>query len=199
MPRSGAEARSRLQHAALELYAERGYEGTTTADIAERAGVNHRTFFRHFVDKREVLFDGQDGLRDELAQSVADAPAGMPGLEVLLRAFLASAHLLDSRQDLAKPRMRLIALTPALLERDLAKGAAIADALADALTARGESGDTARLVAVVGWATFHHAATRWTHDLEHPLEEHLTEAFDHLARAVAPLADPAAAAAALQD
>lgn len=199
MPRSGAEARARLQRAALELYTDRGYEGTTTADIAERAGVNHRTFFRHFVDKREVLFDGQDGLCDELAQSVADAPSDLPSLEVLLRAFLASAHLLEARVDLAKPRMRLIALTPALLERDLAKGAAIADALAHALTGRGEPRDAAQLIATVGWATFHHAASRWTHQLDRPLGEYLTEAFDDLTRAATTLAPRAAAAAALQD
>ncbi len=195
MPRSGAEARSRLQRAALELYTERSYEGTTTADIAERAGVNHRTFFRHFVDKREVLFDGQDALRDELVRKVAEAPADLAGLEVLLRAFLASTHLLEANKDLAKPRMRLIASTPALLERDLAKGAAIAGALAGALTSRGAPHETAQLTATVGWATFHHAATIWTHDLERPLDDHLREAFDNLARFAVPLAPRAATAA----
>lgn len=194
VPRSGAEARAGLQRAALELYVERGYEATTTAEIAERAGLNHRTFFRHFVDKREVLFDGQDGLLDELAQSVADAPAHLSSLEMLLRAFSASAHVLEGRADQAKPRMRLIASTPALFERDLAKGAAIADALAQALTARGEPRDTAQFVATLGWATFHHAAAKWTHDLDHPLSEYLTEAFADLARVAAPLVSRASVA-----
>ena len=75
MPRSGAEARRRLREAALELYRERGFDQTTAAEIAERAGVNERTFFRHFPDKREVLFDGEADLRAALARAVTEAPA----------------------------------------------------------------------------------------------------------------------------
>lgn len=91
MPRSGAEARSRLKQAALELYRENGFDKTTTAEIAARAGVTERTFFRHFPDKREVLFDGEADLREDLTKSVAEArmashrwksccaPSGKPG------------------------------------------------------------------------------------------------------------------------
>ncbi|MFG2395727.1 TetR/AcrR family transcriptional regulator [Streptomyces lydicus] len=87
MPRSGAEARRRLQQAALELYRERGFDQTTTAEIAARAGVNEGTFFRHFPDKREVLFDGEADLRAALMQEVTDALDGLRPLDILLCAF----------------------------------------------------------------------------------------------------------------
>ena len=184
MPRSGAEARARLRQAALDLYLERGYDGTTTADIAERACVNHRTYFRHFADKREVLFDGQEELCESLVRSVADAPDGLPALTVLERAFLESAHVLESNQAVAGCRLRLIAETPALHERDLAKGAAMADALAAALERRGEPHDTARLVAAIGWTTFHEAATAWVAEPDRPLGPHLRATFETLRSAV---------------
>src|SRR3954462_5876818 len=95
VPRSGAEARRRLQQAALELYQERGFDQTTAAEIAARAGVNERTFFRHFPDKREVLFDGEADLRATLTQAVAEAPDGLEPFEVLLHAFRTSARNLE--------------------------------------------------------------------------------------------------------
>jgi AcrR family transcriptional regulator len=87
MPRSGEPARQRLQQAAIELFCERGYDQTTTAEIAARAGVTERTFFRHFPDKREVLFDGQTKLREALTRAIAKAPATLQPLEVLYWAF----------------------------------------------------------------------------------------------------------------
>jgi AcrR family transcriptional regulator len=80
VPRSGADARRRLQQAALDLYREYGFDQTTAADIAERAGVNARTFFRHFPDKREVLFDGEADLRDTMTQAVAETSGGPAAL-----------------------------------------------------------------------------------------------------------------------
>lgn len=186
MPRSGLAARQRLQQAALELYAERGYDATTTADIAERAGVNDRTFFRHFADKREVLFDGQDDLRDELVASVAAAPDDITPTETLRRAFIDSAHVLEENRAIGVTRRQIIARTPALVERDLAKGAAIASALADALHARGTAREAADLTATVCWATFHHAAAQWIADPERDLRQAIEGAFDLLADLGAP-------------
>ena len=180
MPRSGEEARRRLQQAALELYAERGFDRTTTAEIAARAGVTERTFFRHFPDKREVLFDGEATLRADLTRSVADALDGLPPLEVLLRAFRKAARIIEGNRPFAEPRLAVIAATPALQERDLAKAAAMTDALAGALRERGVTDRLAALAAQTGWATFHHAVVAWLEDSERGLAEHLTEAFDDL-------------------
>lgn len=180
MPRSGDEARNRLRDAALALYLERGYDATTTANIAERAGVNHRTFFRHFPDKREVLFSGESDLREALEHSLTMVPAGVDPLQALLRAFIASAHVLEDNRETGMARLRLIAATPALRERDLAKGVMITDSLAIALTNRGESSQVARVAAAVGWVTFHEAAANWIAEPVHPLEHHIRSAFNTL-------------------
>src|SRR3954471_4289358 len=127
MPRSGLDARRRLQQAALELYRERGFDRTTTAEIAARAGVNERTFFRHFPDKREVLFDGEADLRAALMRSVAEAPDGLEPFEVLLHAFRESARNLANNRSFSEPRWKVIAATPALRERELAKHAWLTD------------------------------------------------------------------------
>ncbi|TQM39078.1 TetR family transcriptional regulator [Pseudonocardia cypriaca] len=180
MPRSGAEARRRLQQAALELYRERGFDKTTTAEIAARAGVNERTFFRHFPDKREVLFDGEADLRAELTQAVADAPAGLQPLEVLLRSFRRAGRLLEANRPLSEPRLEIIAATPALRERELAKHASLIDAVAEALQHRGVPNRLAVLAARTGWAAFHQATGAWIEDPSQSLDTHLRLAFDDL-------------------
>jgi AcrR family transcriptional regulator len=161
VPRSGAEARRRLQQAALDLYRERGFDRTTTAEIAARAGVNERTFFRHFPDKREVLFGGEEDLRAALVHEVTTAPDGLAPYEILLHAFRKSARVLEDNRAYAEPRLDLIAKTPALRERDLAKAAYLSEALTEALRARGVPDRLADLAARTGWAAFHHAAQSW--------------------------------------
>src|SRR5271169_2917384 len=74
MGRWKPDARGRLEQAALELYGERGFEQTTVAEIARRAGLTERTFFRHYADKREVLFWGAGQLQELIVSSVASAP-----------------------------------------------------------------------------------------------------------------------------
>ncbi|WNE98778.1 TetR family transcriptional regulator [Streptomyces luomodiensis] len=180
MPRSGAEARRRLQQAAMELYRERGFDKTTTAEIAARAGVNERTFFRHFPDKREVLFDGEADLRATLTQEVAEAPEGLRPFDVLLCAFRKAGRILEENRPFSEPRLEIIAATPTLRERDLAKGASLADALAEALRQRGVADRPARLAAQTGWATFHHAAQAWIDDPSQSLDAHLGQAFEDL-------------------
>ncbi|GAA5186562.1 TetR family transcriptional regulator [Rugosimonospora acidiphila] len=180
MPRSGAQARRRLQQAALDLYRERGFDQTTAADIAARAGVNERTFFRHFPDKREVLFDGEADLRAALTRYVAEAPDGLRPVQVLLHAFSKAARILEDNRPFSEPRLELIAATPALRERDLAKAAAMADAVAEALRGRGIPDRLADLTAQTGWATFHHAAQAWIDDPSPGLEAHLLQSFDAL-------------------
>jgi AcrR family transcriptional regulator len=129
--------RARLCEAALELYREHGYDGTAAAQIAARAGVTGRTYFRHFADKREVLFDGEAELAAILAAAVAAAPAGLAPLPVLVRAFAAAVPLPVLNRPVAEQRAQVIAVTPALQERAYAKTAALTDALANALADRG--------------------------------------------------------------
>jgi AcrR family transcriptional regulator len=180
VPRSGAEARRRLQQAALELYRERGFDQTTTAEIAARAGVNERTFFRHFPDKREVLFHGEADLRAALMREVAEAPDGLQPLEILLCAFRKAGRILEDNRPFSEPRREVIAKTPALRERDLAKAASLTDAVAEALRQRGVADRLASLAAQTGWAAFHHAAQAWIDDPSQSLDAQLSRAFDDL-------------------
>ena len=180
MPRSGLEARRRLQQAALELYRERGFDQTTTAEIAARAGLNERTYFRHFADKREVLFDGEADLRDALTTAVAEAPDGLPPLEILRFTCRKGARILEENRPFSEPRQEVIAATPALRERELAKAASLIEAMAEALRQRGVADRVAILAAQTGWAAFHEAAGAWIDDPSRSLETHLQQAFDDL-------------------
>jgi AcrR family transcriptional regulator len=156
---------SRLQHAALDLFREQGYDRTTAAGIAARAGVTERTFFRYFADKREVLFGGEPVLRAALLRSINEAPEQLGPLETLFHAFQSVHSLLENNRPFAVPRQEIIAATPALQEREQAKHAALADALAVALKARGATELQSMLAARTGMAAFALATVAW---LEHP-------------------------------
>src|ERR1700677_1816321 len=91
------DARERLETAALDLFAENGYEQTTVAQIADRAGMNRATFFRHFADKREVLFGGEDVLGGLFADAIKAAPLGAR-LADCLEAALAAAGVAMTTQ-----------------------------------------------------------------------------------------------------
>ena len=161
MPRSGAQARIRLREAALELYAERGYDATTTAEIAARAGVTERTYFLHFADKREVLFDGETELRDVMVAAISSGPDDLPPLSLVLRAYSAAVPLFVAGRPVAQRRSQIIATSPALQERALSKSAALTEALSSALVARGIPEPTARLAARAGAAVFERGSRAW--------------------------------------
>ena len=173
MAKNEDDVRVRLQGAALELFRERGYDRATAAEIAARAGVTERTFFRHFQDKREVLFDGEATLRAALTASIADAPAGLGPLDTLFRAFRSLQSALEDNRPFSKPRQEVISATPALQERELAKMAALADALAAELKARGVADVQAVLAARTGMAAFGHAVVSWLDDPRRGLGERL--------------------------
>jgi AcrR family transcriptional regulator len=158
------DMRSRLQGAALELFAERGYDRTTAAEIAARTGVTERTFFRHFPDKREVLFDGEALLRAALTEAIAAVPVGGAPLDVLFESFRSVLPLLEANRRFALPRHVVIASTPALREREIAKHDALAKSLAQALTSRGVADLPASLAAHAGMAAFVHATVAWLDD-----------------------------------
>lgn len=178
-------ARIRLQAAAMELYAARGYEATTVADIAGRAGLTERTFFRYFPDKREVLFDGAQQLQDRFVSTVAAHPPGRGALNAVHAAVSAAAEVMQQGREQASRRAVVIAGDPVLQERELIKLASLAAALARTLRERGVGEPAASLTAEVGVAVFRVAFERW---LEGPADElftaHIEQAFAAL-RAVA--------------
>jgi AcrR family transcriptional regulator len=107
MGRWEPNARGRLARAATTLYAEHGYEQTTTAEIAQRAGLTERTFFRHFADKREVVFYGMDSARDLLVQAIADAPATATAMDAVSAALQAAASLVQETPEAARDPARV--------------------------------------------------------------------------------------------
>lgn len=174
MPNNADDMGSRLQRAALDLFREQGYDRTTAAGIAARAGVTERTFFRYFADKREVLFGGEAVLRSALLRSINEAPEQLGPLETLFHAFQSVRSLLENNRPFSVPRHKVISATPALQEREQAKLAALADALAVALKARGATELQSMLAARTGMAAFAFATAAW---LEHPQPE-LAERLD---------------------
>jgi AcrR family transcriptional regulator len=180
VPRNGEDARRRLQEAALELMLKRGYEATTAADIAAKAGVTERTFFRHFSDKREALFHGEESFRTALSDGVLAAPKRLSPLGALLFAFRSVEPTLEANRSFSGPRQKLIAQTPALQERVLTKTAGLIEALAQALCRRGVESSAAALAAQVGMAAFSHATRMWFHEPASGMAVHLDRAFAQL-------------------
>ena len=173
-------------HAALELFAQNGFEQTTAAEIAARAGVTERTFFRHFPDKREVLFEGQHILVEGLTAAIAAAPPDLPPMAVLRRAFAAVTPMFETNRSFSAPRQRVIAASPALQEREAAKGAAITRAVADALQKRGIERPRAMLAAQAGSAVLSHAFDSWVADPSQSLDAWFDRAFEELQDLTAP-------------
>ena len=113
MARWAPDARGRLERAALELYGEHGYDATTVAEIAERAGLTERTFFRYFADKREVLFWGAGALQGFLVDAVDTAPASVAPLEAVVAALEAAAPEKSTSRLSAKYRKNVRLVSPA--------------------------------------------------------------------------------------
>jgi AcrR family transcriptional regulator len=156
------DARERLETAALDLFVENGYEETTVAQIAERAGLNRATFFRHFTEKREVLFGGEDVLAGLFADAIRAAPAEATPTECLQAAFAAAEVAMTQRQRAkAAKRVLVVAANSELQERGLLKHARIARSISAALRMRGADELTARLAAEVGMLAFRIAVERW--------------------------------------
>ena len=180
MARWEPNALERLRAAALELFEERGYDRTTVGDIAARADLTERTFFRYFTDKREVLFSGSEELEKLIVSGVASAPNTMSPLEVVVEALAASSPVFEARRTHARKRQALIAAHAELRERELIKSTKLAAALLASLRERGVPQATAALLAQTGTTLFHNAFERWLEDskkrdLAHHLQEALAE------------------------
>jgi AcrR family transcriptional regulator len=161
MGRWRPDARGRLVQAAFALYSERGFEQTTVAEIAKRAGLTERTFFRHFADKREVLFAGADALRELLVSTVMQAPASTAPIDAAAAGLEAAGAAIQEGGELPRQRQAIIAASAELRERELIKLASLASALADALRRRGVEEPAASLTAEAGIAVFRVAFERW--------------------------------------
>jgi AcrR family transcriptional regulator len=174
-------ARGRLERAAFELFVERGFEQVTVAEIAERAGLTERTFFRYFADKREVLFSGSVVLQDLMVSAVATAPPDAPPIDAVAAALDAAGTMFDGHVASARRRQGIITAHAELRERELIKLAALAAALADALRARGVRDPAASLTGEAGIAIFKIAFERWAAEPDGPeLTQVMRAALDEL-------------------
>jgi AcrR family transcriptional regulator len=181
MGRWEPNGRGRLEQAAMELYSERGFEQTTVAEIAARAGLTERTFFRHFADKREVLFWGAGSLQELLVTTLVATPESTAPIGAVAVALEAAGAMLQQRRDYARKRQAVIAANPELQERELIKMATLASALAEALRQRGASEPGASLTAEAGVAVFKVAFERWVNQTgDRELPEFIRESLDEL-------------------
>jgi AcrR family transcriptional regulator len=162
MGRWEPNARGRLQQAAFELFAERGFEQTTVTEIAKRAGLTERTFYRHFADKPEVFFAGLGVLSDGLLAAIHEAPDGAAPIEVVGAALEAvTSDFFEDHRGGARLRQGIIGANAELQERELIKLARTADAIAGALRQRGVQDPAASLAAEAGIAVFRTAWAQW--------------------------------------
>src|ERR1700704_5974819 len=132
MGRWEPDAKGRIAKAAMELFGQRGFEQTTAAEIAERAGVTERTFFRHFADKREVLFGASHALQDLMVGAVTRAPASAAPIDAVGAALQAWAAVLNDR-EYSQQRQAIVAASEELRERELIKMATLTSAIAETL------------------------------------------------------------------
>jgi AcrR family transcriptional regulator len=164
MSRWEPNASERLAQAALDLYAERGFEQTTVAEIAKRAGLTERTFFRHFADKREVLFAGGSDLQELMVNGVLDAPEPAAPIDAVAAGLQAGGKALQERREFSRQRQAVIAASAELQERELIKLASLGAAMSDALRRRGVTEPAASLTAEAGIAVFRVAFEGWVEE-----------------------------------
>ena len=191
MGRWEPNAHARLQQAAMELFHERGYDRTTVEEIAARAGLTERTFFRYFSDKREVLFSSSKDLQALIIEAIAAAPAAVPPLHAVVAALEDTAPFFENRRAHARKRQALVTEHAELRERELIKLATLAAAVAESLRRRGVAKAAASLIAETGLAIFKSAFERWVEDAKgHDLSHHIRGALAEL-RLVTSRTEPA--------
>lgn len=178
MARWEGDAAGRMREAAMTLYAERGYDATTVADIAARAGVTERTFFRYFADKREVLFDGTAAFRAGFLDAVTAAAPGTTASELVDAALAGVTGFFDrERWEHARARAAILDATAALREREMLKMADLAVDLTTVMTSRGLAPELAAVAAETAVAVFRVAFARWVAaDAPADLADHLRDA-----------------------
>ncbi|KAA9156182.1 TetR family transcriptional regulator [Amycolatopsis acidicola] len=186
MSRWQPNAHGRLEQAALELYVERGFDRTTVAEIAERAGLTERTFYRHYADKREVLFGDGTTLPALLAKAVEEAPESAKPIDAVAAALDSWGVQLQKNRKGTMRRHDIISAHPELWERYLVKRSKLAAAMAEGLRGRGVDEPAATLAAESGMAAFEVAHARWLGAPDSAgLTRYLREAFRELKAVIA--------------
>lgn len=167
MARWAPDAALRLERAAVDLIAEHGFTEVTVPQIAARAGLTTRTFFRHFADKREVLFLRERELPAVVASLLADAPAGLGPLDLAMHGLetIAAGELTGWRDDLLH-RREILRSDPQLRERELLKRDVLGDAISRAIAATGAGVDAARATGAVAVLIFDTALDAWLDEPE---------------------------------
>ena len=184
-------ARERMVLAAADLFAEQGYDATTVAQIAERAGVTKSTFFRHFPDKRELLVAGQEVLSRLLVEGIAEAPEAASPLEAVAAGLERASNAMGPVNRELGPRLKAaIAASAELQERDALKSVGLAAAMTNALKARGVPDPIAHLAGEMGVLAFKRGYSEWVeagHDTAGGLAPYTAAALEDLRAASASL------------
>jgi AcrR family transcriptional regulator len=184
-------ARERMVLAAVDLFTEQGYDATTVAQIAERAGVTKSTFFRHFPDKRELLVAGQEALSRLLTEGIAEAPETASPLEAVAAGLERASSAMGPMNRELGPRLKAaIAASAELQERDALKSVGLAAAMTNALVARGVPDAIAHLAGEMGVLAFKRGYAEWLEadrDTEGGLAPYTSAALEDLRRASASL------------
>jgi AcrR family transcriptional regulator len=167
------DASERLERAAIELFLEQGFAQTSVPQITARAGLTTRTFFRHFADKREVLFAGEEAVPELIRRLMAEAPAELEPMALISAGLLTMAEtMVAGRGEDLRTRREVVASDEGLRERELRKLAAMAEAIAAGFEARGCDELTAVLAARTAVTAFNVGVDRWLRaDHEQPLGE----------------------------
>ncbi|MFC0503954.1 TetR/AcrR family transcriptional regulator [Micromonospora costi] len=184
-------ARERLVVAAVDLFTEQGYDATTVAQIAERAGVTKSTFFRYFPDKRDLLVAGQETLRQLLAEGIAEAPEDASPLDAVAAGLTRASTAMGSMNRELGPRLKAaVAASTELQQRDALKSVSLAAAMATALLARGVPDAVAALAGELGVLAFKRGYAEWSEsdrDGADELAPYALAALDELRAATASL------------
>jgi AcrR family transcriptional regulator len=156
-------ARERLVLAAVDLFAEQGYDATNVTQIAERAGVTKSTFFRYFPDKRELLVAGQEVLSRLLAEGITEAPADCPPLDAVAAGLERASGTMGPLNHQIGPRIKAaVAMSAELQARDALKSVSMGAAMTEALMARGLPEPAASLAAEMGLLAFKRGFAEWS-------------------------------------
>ena len=181
MARWSPDARGRLERAALELFVEQGFAATTVPQITARAGLTTRTFFRHFADKREVFFAG-DEIPDVARRLLTEAPADLDPVTLLEQGLRQVAtERFDGRRDEIRQRRAVILAEPALRERDAQKRDDLVRIIRPALVGRGVDPVGAALLAELTVVVLHVALDTWLDaSADQPMADVVTACFTRL-------------------